>query len=217
MALEDAFEQLQQSFERLYDAADRLRMMITEDRPAGDDVVLFDLLGDAAIDNLGWLEEALSATSHGREALAQAPNLRRARFEMITAHEKFIRIIEKFSSELGCYERIEELNNLGREFGDGWPVWVQNIKKSMSDFRQPLLDCHRAFFACWKEVSAHCMAASVSVQNTNIGQQFYGDGLVDKEGLKQVVESRARIGGSSHTSRSNVAAENFNRSEEGEQ
>lgn len=185
MALEDAFEQLHQSLESLYDAADRLRMMITEDRPAGDDIVLFDLLGDAAIDNVGWLEEALTAASDCRKAIIPASDLRLARSSMITAHEKLLRVIEKFSSELGCYERMDELNNLGREFGDGWPGWVENIKKSLSDFRQPLLDCQRAFLACWKEVTAQWVPASISVQNTNIGQQFYRSGETDAESLKQ--------------------------------
>lgn len=171
MALERAFRQLSEDFERLYEALDGLRLAVTEDQPRGDSVALLDLLGDASIDMLGWLREAQAAAEDARSSVADTPDLYRARRTLTACQENFNRVSERFDSDLVSYERLEELTSLGRERGREWRAWAEGVKRVLDGCRRPLHDANQSLFRCWQELTARVGASSVSVRNTNIGQQ----------------------------------------------
>ncbi|HXG90951.1 MAG TPA: hypothetical protein VNN73_01105 [Blastocatellia bacterium] len=171
MALEGSFKELSARFNGLRDGLIEFRTSVL-DKPAEGDVVLVDLLGDAADDLLGWIEEASEACAEARHALSYPIDLDRARRALVTCQEKFNLAAQRFSSDLVVYERIAELTSLGEERKGEWLVWANSVKEAMELCRQPFYETSEALFLCWQELAERIGMNSVSVQATNIGQQI---------------------------------------------
>ena len=173
MALDDAFATLVRRLEGLHEAVDALRVALTEDRPEGDDVLLFDLFGDALTDGQGWLEEALQAAGRAQQDAAGAAGARRL---LVASQGGFERFAERLSSDLSAYERVEELTALARERGAGWPRWVEGVRRLLAACGRMTQECNRAFFDCWREAASQAGAPAVSVHNSNVGAWVGGRG-----------------------------------------
>ncbi|HKY04691.1 MAG TPA: hypothetical protein VJQ56_07375 [Blastocatellia bacterium] len=171
MALEGSFRELSLRLEALRDGFVEFRTTAL-DKPVEGDVVLVDLLGDAADDLLGWVEEAMEACAQARQALAYPTDLDRARRALITCQKKFNLAVYRFSSDLLVYERMAELTSLGEERKGEWLVWANNVKGALELSRQPFYESNEALFLCWQELAERIGVGSVSVQATNIGQQI---------------------------------------------
>lgn len=170
MGLEDVFQQLGAQLELLDKELQELHNTIMDDHPQ-EDIVLFDLRSDAVMAMLGWLTEARTAAEHARGAVAGTPDLHRARHELTTCHEWFNRVADKVASDFTAYEPMHELMSLGAEPGGKWRAWVAAMTEMLARCQQRMYDCGQTLFTCWRELAARVGAASVSVQNTNIGQQ----------------------------------------------
>lgn len=171
MALETAFQELDLQFQKLLEALLGLRVTVVEDKPLRDDVMLSDLLGDACEDLLGWCTEARAAAREGARALAGQQDLHCARRQLTICQDRYNRITHKFSLDLVAYERIAEINRLGRERGGEWRTWASSVKTSLDACQQPLYDVNQALFHCWQEIADRVSTTSISVQATSIGQQ----------------------------------------------
>lgn len=180
MALDDSFATLTRRLEGLHETADALRVALTEDRPGGDDVLLFDLFGDALTDGQGWLEEALEAARRAQGLADDSCGGARLRQLLAASQGGFERFAERLSSDLSAYERVEELTALARERGGGWPRWVEGVRRLLGACARLAQECNRAFFDCWREAAAQGGAAAVSVHNANVGAWFGAGGGVCK-------------------------------------
>lgn len=171
MALEGSFKELSVGFDSLRDGLIEFRTTVL-DKPMDGDVVLVDLLSDAADDLLGWIEEAAEVCALARQALAYPTDLDRARRALITCQKKFNLSVYRYSSDLMIYERMAELNSLGEERQGEWMVWANNVKGALELCRQPFYESNEALFFCWQELAERIGMNAVSVQATNIGQQI---------------------------------------------
>lgn len=176
MALEDSFATLTRRLEGLHEAVDALRVALTEDRPEGDDVLLFDIFGDALTDGQGWLEEALAAARPAQCEAAASSDAAHARRLLVASQGGFDRFSERLSTDLSAYERVEELTALARERGGGWPRWVEGVRRLLAACGRLTQDCNRAFFDCWREAASRAVAPAVSVHNANVGTWVGGRG-----------------------------------------
>ncbi|HXU38444.1 MAG TPA: hypothetical protein VN937_18960 [Blastocatellia bacterium] len=171
MSLEASCKALGERLRLWLDELEELHRTVIE-KPLEGDVVLVDLFSDAADDLLGWVTEASSAAREANESSAYPVNLERARQALRTCHESVIAALERLSSELLSYDRIEELTSLGRERGGSWLAWSKNVKTAAESCRAPAFEVNRAMFGCWQELGERAGTANVSVQATNVGQQI---------------------------------------------
>ena len=176
MALDDAFATLVRRLEGLHETVDALRVALTEDRPEGDDVLLFDIFGDALTDGQGWLEEALAAARRAQAEAGGPCGASRARQLLVASQGGFERFAERLSSDLSAYERVEELTAFARERGAGWPRWVEGVRRLLAACGRLTQECNRAFFDCWREAASQAGAPAVSVHNANVGTWVGGRG-----------------------------------------
>ncbi len=172
MALEATFQDLAVQFEKLRDVLCGLRLTVVEDKPSEDDAMLVEDFGDTVMDLLEGVDGASAAANEGRTAVGHPLDIERARRALTACHERFNRIMHHFSSDLMCYERVSELERLGRERGGEWPVWTFSVKEALDRCQPPLYDVNQALFRCWQEIAERVGMTSVSVQTTNIGQQI---------------------------------------------
>jgi hypothetical protein len=166
MALEAAFRTLCADARALHDALAALRTTILEDRPLRDDVVLVDILGDAAEEALGWLEEALEATVRGQRAAEPPVELDQARWAMAAAQDRVNRIARRFWTDLASYQRIAELTRLARERGGEWRAWARSVKKGLDQCQQSLFTVHETLSLCWQEMTERMTPPALPVQVT---------------------------------------------------
>jgi len=191
VALDDAFATLTRRLEGLHETVDALRVALTEDRPEGDDVLLFDLFGDALTDGQGWLEEALEAARRAQAEAGAATAASRARALLVASHGGFDRFAERLSSDLSAYERVEELTALARERGAGWPRWVEGVRRLLATCGRMAQECNRAFFDCWREAASQSGSPAVSIHNANVGAWVGGRGEgFDRRKAEDSEESR---------------------------
>lgn len=187
MALETAFQQLAEDLERLCDALIGLHMTLTEDRPEGEGVLLFEQFGDASTAMLGDMREARDATARAQLALDQTADLHRARRELAICQERVGGVAREYSLNLTTDEQMSDLTAVGNELGTAWAAWVESVKESLRRCRRPLYDINLSLFQCWREVASHAATTSVSVNNTNVGQRVEvrdaDSELVEREGV----------------------------------
>lgn len=176
MALDDAFATLTRRLEGLHETVGALRAALTEDRPAGDDVLLFDLFGDALTDGEGWLEEALRDARRAQGEAAASCGAAHARRQLVASQAGFERFAERLSSDVSAYERVEELTALARERGGCWPRWAEGVRRLLAACGRLTQECNRAFFDCWRETASQAGAPVVSVLNANVGAWVAGRG-----------------------------------------
>jgi len=87
MALEKAFHELSHQLRKLRDTFLGVRLTVVEDKPPRNEVVLVDRFGDAIEDALGWVEEELTASADGEQAVGNAPDMYRARRALTACQE----------------------------------------------------------------------------------------------------------------------------------
>jgi hypothetical protein len=76
-----------------------------------------------------------------------------------------------FLADLLSYEKLRELERLGRERKGEWLPWASGTKRGITDCRQPLEEVSLGMARCWQEIAEHAGATSISVRTTNIGQK----------------------------------------------
>jgi len=170
--LEATFHDLSRQLARLLEAFRDARLTVVEDAPLRDTVALVDRLGDAIEDVVGWAQEAFAASNEAEHAVAQPLDSHRARQALTTCQERFNRLTSVFSSDLVSYERIVDLQRLAQRPGGEWRLWVSAVRQVLERVRPPIQDVSQALFLCWQALAERLGTASVSIQNTTIGQQI---------------------------------------------
>lgn len=170
MALESAFESLGLELEKLRDALIGLRITVVEDKPLEGAVMLVDSYCDAAEDAVGWLEESRSSARAALSAVAHPADIASARRALITCHDAYTRISQRFANDLRAYDRMSELTRLGRIRRGEWEAWVGSVKQALDRCQQPMFDVYQAISVCWQEIADRNASTSVSVSTTTIGQ-----------------------------------------------
>jgi hypothetical protein len=172
MALEAAFREMGGRMRALHEILSALHTTIVEDRPAHDDVVLVDLLGDTNDDLLGWLQEAISAADAGHRVTAHPTDLYRAAQQLIICQRQFNRVARELAFDLLSYRRIAELRRFGRQRGGEWHAWARDVNAALDRCPQPISEVGDALLRCWQELADRMGVTSLLVHQLNIGQQL---------------------------------------------
>lgn len=170
MTLEATFRELYIRLQELHDAVLGVRVTVVEDRPLQGDVVLVDVLGDAADDLLGWLSEALAAAAEGRQAAAHPIKIDTLCRTLTTCQDGFSRMSHRFTSDVTHHRRMAELARLGRERGGEWRAWTRGVTQALDACQEPQYEAGQALVRCWQAIAERIGTMSVSVQATAVGQ-----------------------------------------------
>jgi hypothetical protein len=171
MALETTFRELVGRLRILKETLDALRCLLPDD-PLNLEVALVQHLRES-VDNLaGWLEDCLDQALTLRAELGPVADLERSRRTLTLCQASFDEAEHTFSTELFCYERLREVLSLGARRKGIWLIWSQNVKRDIDVCRYKLDLTRKALTACWQELAEHAGKTNISVQATNVGQQF---------------------------------------------
>ena len=170
MALQKSFQTLCGQLRELQEVLEALNTTVEEDRPRRKDVVVASSLSDALLAVRGLLEESRAAADEAYEAAGQTPDLDRARRGLITCQERYHRFASEFSHDLASCERMADLASVARERGRDWASWVKVVKQGLGQGQALVEEGREALFLCWQDLAERLGTASVSVQNTSIGQ-----------------------------------------------
>jgi hypothetical protein len=184
MALAAAFQELLGRLQHLRECLVAVQLAVG-DIPAGGGTVLEDQFGNATLDMIGMLVEAIAAAGEASQAVAHPVDLDRARRVLARCQKHFHLVARRFAADLVSYERLTDLTSFGLEHRGGWRAWVRGVKDAIEGCRHPLDQAADALFECWQEIGERVGMTSVSVRTTNVGQQFTGVGAEDlaREGI----------------------------------
>jgi hypothetical protein len=142
-----------------------LSVTVWEDRPANEEQMIADSVGDTVTEARGWLEGASGALMDVRQR-SDAIRLR----HMAVCSEQFDHLERTFWSELCAYERMDAVVTLGHE-RHTWAGWSAEVRRSIVDCAGLLHEARSALLACWESLALSSATPAVSVNATNIGQQ----------------------------------------------
>lgn len=156
MTLAAAWMDLNKEVESLRQEMAILHTAILVDRPSGEDVVLIDLLGDASLDALNLLNQALDCASEGRQAVngasASSPaDLARSARALAACGEQMTNLSEHLHGQLLDVDRLVELLGYSKRRGGEWRSWSLSVKDTLSRCPPRLTSAQRALLVCWQE------------------------------------------------------------------
>jgi hypothetical protein len=168
MALLPAFRELCVRLRRLQDTFVALRLTVVEDKPG--DVALVDRMEDTILDLMGLLHEGHGAARAAQRAVEQQLGPEPMRRALSACQEQFHKIESQFREDLGSYENLSDLANLGAQRRGEWKPWAASVRDGVEQCRQPLGDISKGLSDCWQEVAERAGSTSISVHTT--GQQI---------------------------------------------
>jgi hypothetical protein len=170
VAIEAAFAELQQQLRALQEALEALGTTVDEDRPKQDDVIVAARLSDDLLAARGLLEETLSVADDAYRAAAYPLDAERARRTLTLCQQHFQQFAHVFAFELAGHTRFDDLASISRERGRGWAEWVSVVSQTLEQSAALVEEITNTLFRCWQQLAARLATASVSIQNTTIGQ-----------------------------------------------
>jgi hypothetical protein len=170
VAAEATFRDMQSQLRVLQEALEALGTTVEEDKPKWDDVVVASNLSDAVLASRGLLEETRTAADDACRAVEYPFGGDRARRALALCQEQFQRFAHHFSFELASYERVDDIRSVGEERGQDWLNWASVVKQGLEQSRALVEEIRNTLFLCWQELAERIATASVSIQNTTIGQ-----------------------------------------------
>jgi hypothetical protein len=166
MALEAAFCDLAARLGALREELIDLRTTVLEDKPLHGDAALVDVLADAIDDVLGWIEEALTDATTGRQAVEDDLNVHRARRALVACQERYLRIMRRWTLDLLSYDHLAELMRFGRRRGREWRAWTESASSALAASHRTIFDVQEALCRCWQE-----LAEGVSLSRAHLRQR----------------------------------------------
>lgn len=157
MSLESVWLDLTQEVEGLRQEMTILHTAIQEDSPAGEEVILIDLLADASLDALNLINQSLDYAAQGLQAVSGGAilhfsDLARADRALSDCGAQLADLSDSMQSRLLDVDRILELVRYGRQRGGEWQPWSLSVKDTLSRIPQRLTSTQRAVLACWQEL-----------------------------------------------------------------
>lgn len=172
MTIEVAFQKLVAKLTIVREELEALGLTVIEDRPANDEVLLVDRLGDLTMELRGWAEEALASALEAAQAAEHPANLHAACAALIAANQSMIRLRRRFFEDALAHHAIDGLRRASRTRGGEWPSWSQSVVQALNACRPPLRELDEVMLETWAELADRLGSRSVSVQTTSIGQQI---------------------------------------------
>ena len=172
MTIEAAFQKLAAKLTFMREEFENLGLTVIEDKPANDEVLLVDRLGDLTTELHGWAEEALAGALAAAKAVEHPANLHAARTALTEANFSVIRLKHRFFEDAIGHHAIDSLRRASRARGGEWLSWSQSVVQALNACRPPLRELDELLLDAWSELVDRLASRSVSVQTTSIGQQI---------------------------------------------
>jgi hypothetical protein len=169
MGLEAAVANLVKALETLRDSVSAVQMCAVEDRPKRGDCVLIDLIEAAAEDIKANLRDARKAAARASKALGPPPDLDRLRLGLASCQKHYTEAAQGFASQLSSYERLHDLNSLGRDRRGEWQSWTAEMTRFIERCKLPLQEVGQTLFVCWQEIAERASAGGTSVRSVGVG------------------------------------------------
>jgi hypothetical protein len=130
-----------------------LHTAILVDRPTSDDVVLIDLLGDAALDALDLLNHTLACAVESQQSANSGRDLAHSAQALAECSDQMMRLSEHLSDQLLNVDRLMELLAYSKPRGGEWRSWSLSVKDTLLRCSPRFIAAQRALLACWQEMA----------------------------------------------------------------
>lgn len=184
MALEAAFECLNDQLRLLKEAVDELQLNVSGDyHPesssrrrinaaiAREQAPLpVESLADKVSELEGIIEEARLSVASACQAVRHPRNLEGAQIALIGIQRCLNSFLKTFLFEVAAYDTIETLVRMGRRQGGKWPQWISLLKTVIEACFEPLHGSVLAISVCWEELTEKLNAIAISLKTTNVAQ-----------------------------------------------
>jgi len=169
MTIEATFNGLISRFSTLREAIEGLRLTVVEDRPSGDDVLLFERMSNLIDDLNGWLEEGRAGALRAFKAVTHPLNGQHAIQALAATHERLLQLEYHFFLKLTAYSLLDDLTRLSKSRGREWRAWNASVTDALDETSHRINELDRALLAAWQELAERIGTSGLSVQTTNIG------------------------------------------------
>lgn len=176
MGLEQVFSAPCEALRKLKEEVEALRVMVVEDKPLKDELMLVDELGNTVEDLCGWVNESFEFAMLACQAVAPRFTPERAYRTLSNCHERFQQVLGRFALELMMYERLDDLLRLGRERSGEWQAWTDGVRGALDTCQPQLLEINQLLFRCWQELAERIDLGAMQVQANNIGTHLVVSG-----------------------------------------
>ena len=147
--VEQRYQELWERLHQLRESWQELRLILREDRPAGDGALLVDWLDDRVDDGLGDVDEALAAVVG---ALQSPDDVRNGSRALSSAHEHAGRLARGYWNELGSPERQAQLRSLAHRRGGEWGAWGSGVHDALGRIPPRLEQTDDALRQAWADL-----------------------------------------------------------------
>jgi hypothetical protein len=152
MTLGAAMSDLNHEVEALRQEMAILHTAILVDRPPSGDVVLIDLLGDAALDALDLLNQIQACAAEGQQSANGVGDLARSAQALAGCGAHMSRLSDHLYERLLDMDRLMELLGYSKRRGGEWRSWSLSVKDTLSRCPPRFSAALRALLACWQEL-----------------------------------------------------------------
>lgn len=148
---ESPFTGLVDQLGRWQQSLEELRLTVTEDRPATNDVALADQLEDAVTDALAACRMARDCALQAGEAEVRSDRPT-AKLRLSQVHEVSNRLGHLHATSLAGWERMRDLNELGRRRGRRWGQWSTACVATLQDWPVQMVATLAQLLRCWQHL-----------------------------------------------------------------
>lgn len=171
MALEASFREFTVQLQKLHDVMCALHLTLG-DKPVNRGAALADNFDDAVLKMMGTIQDDLRSALDAQKAVSNRLDLHRAR-RALTRCQCFAHELERtFVEDLSSYERLCDLDTLGRDRKGEWIPWGGSVKFGIENCREAIHCTNDILARCWEELVEHAGGINVSVHPTCIGQEI---------------------------------------------
>jgi hypothetical protein len=162
MTLSTDLQSLWHRMHELRDAVLPLRLLVTEDCPAGVAPRPVQALADALEDVCGHLAEATDALAAALAADAE-PRGRDHLVRMLgRCHERLVDFGKGWAVDVSSYERLAQLMTVARERGPRWRAWAATVLDGIVGCEALRGDVHLALLTCWQDLAERATPPDLS-------------------------------------------------------
>ena len=168
MTTEATFLNLEQCLQDLQEGLEMLGTTIEQDRPECGDVIVASRMTDAVLAARGYLRGVITSAREARGAVTGSLDPVLARLALTRSQEQFHRFANFFHTELHCFDRFDDLRNIGEERGRPWRDWATVVTETLGQGERIVEETRAAFLSSWKALAERMIAVPVTVQTASV-------------------------------------------------
>ncbi len=129
---------------------------------------LADHYDETVVEITGWMQAACNALDRSQ---AISPELMPGRDGLLLCQQFFNQVSNRFYCDLVSFERISELQELGRRKEQQWSGWVRGVRDALGQCHQPLYDLSQTLLESWGELADQLATSRASETDETASQK----------------------------------------------